>query len=62
MIWWANKTEIYITGHKNVNDGVDSGVELKRLTQIFDKTIKMHYDAQVYNYTLLAKAIGMSQE
>jgi hypothetical protein len=27
-----------------------------------DKTIEVHYDAQVNNYTLLAKAIGVSQE
>jgi hypothetical protein len=27
-----------------------------------DKTIKMRYDAQVYNYNLVATAIGVSQE
>jgi hypothetical protein len=41
---------------------VGSGVETRRLTQTLNKTIKMCYDAQVYNYTLLAKAIGMSKE
>ncbi len=41
---------------------VGSGVKARRLTRTLDKTIKMCYDAQVYNYTLLAKAIGMSQE
>jgi hypothetical protein len=46
----------------SVNDGGVSGVETRRLTQTCDKTIKMRYDTQVYNYTLLAKAIGVSQE
>jgi hypothetical protein len=44
------------------NDEGVSGAEMRRLTQTFDKTIKMRYDIQVYNYTLLARAIGMFLE
>ncbi len=35
---------------------------LKVLSQTLNNTIKMHYDVQVYNYTLVAKALGLSQE
>jgi hypothetical protein len=35
---------------------------LKGLSQTLNKTIKKRYDAQVYNYILVAKALGVSQE
>ena len=35
---------------------------LNKANSTLNKTIKMRYDTQVYNYTLLAKAIGLSQE
>jgi hypothetical protein len=35
---------------------------LIKANSTLNKTIKMCYDAKVYNYTLLAKAIGVSQE
>jgi hypothetical protein len=41
---------------------VGSGVEMRRLTGTFGKTIKMRFNAQVYNYTLLAKASVVSHE
>jgi hypothetical protein len=44
----------------NVSDGAQGYVEKTYST--LNKTIKMRYDTQVYNYTLLAKAIGMPQE
>jgi hypothetical protein len=39
-----------------VNEGELKGL-MRRLTRTLEKTIKMGYDAQVYHYTLLAKAI-----
>jgi hypothetical protein len=51
-----NSTQNYTA----VIDAPQSG--LKGLSQTLNKTIKMRYDAQVYNYTLGAKALSVSQE
>jgi hypothetical protein len=45
---------------RSVIDAPQSG--LKGLSQTFNKTIKMRYDAQVHDSTLVAKALGVSQE
>jgi hypothetical protein len=36
--------------------------DLLKANSTLDKTTKMHYDAQVRDCTLMAKAIGVSQE
>ncbi len=36
--------------------------DLRKANSTLDKTTKMRYDAQVRDCTLMAKAIGMSQE
>jgi hypothetical protein len=43
-----------------VIDAIQTGP--KKANSTLNKTIKMRYDAQVYNHALLAKATGMSQE
>jgi hypothetical protein len=43
-----------------VIDAFQSGLNKAKST--LNKTIKMRNDAQVYNYTLLAKTIGKPQE
>jgi hypothetical protein len=49
-----------ITTISHVGDGAEGSVEKANAT--LNKTIKMRYDTQVYNYTLLATATGMCQE
>jgi hypothetical protein len=36
--------------------------DLRKANSTLDKTTKMHYDTQVHDCTLMAKAIGVSQE
>ena len=37
-------------------------VSVEKANSTLNKTIKMRYDTQVYNYTPMAKTIGMPQE
>ena len=52
--------EIFVLTRVSGIDATQSG--LKGLSQTLYKTIQMRYDAQVHDSTLVAKALGVSQE
>ncbi len=66
-MWLTSKLRALLTAQcqcgrlrRHVIDAPQSG--LKGLSQTLNKTIKMCYNAEVCDSTLVAKALGVSQE